>query len=102
MLPFGNCCLDPIANDSCLNRLQLHGDPADAPPRAGSNGIGLPASTRPDHSFWSDPLGIRDLIALQGVKPARRIEDLKADFWPDDEGVDEFIAAVRRWRGKSE
>jgi hypothetical protein len=37
----------------------------------------------------------------QGVKPLTR-EDLKAmaGVWPDDESIDDFIAAVRRWRSE--
>ena len=28
----------------------------------------------------------------------QQLEDLQGDFWPEDESVDEFIEAVRRWR----
>ena len=30
----------------------------------------------------------------------QRLEDLWGDFWPEDESVDDFIHAVRRWRRK--
>jgi hypothetical protein len=40
-----------------------------------------------------------ELAAEQGVKPIASIDDLGADFWPEDESIDEFIAAVREWRG---
>ena len=33
-----------------------------------------------------------------GCEPAQRLEDLWGDFWPEDESVDDFISAVRRWR----
>jgi hypothetical protein len=42
-----------------------------------------------------------DLTALardQGVKPVERFEDLLGDFWPEDEDVDDFIAARRQWQ----
>ena len=47
---------------------------------------------------WDDTPSIEELAAEQGVKPVARFEDLLGDFWPDDEDVDDFIAAVRRWR----
>lgn len=34
----------------------------------------------------------------QGVKPVKDIKDLVGDFWPEDESIDDFIAAVREWR----
>ena len=33
-----------------------------------------------------------------GREPVQRLEDLWGDFWPEDESVDDFISAVRRWR----
>jgi hypothetical protein len=33
-----------------------------------------------------------------GCEPVQRLEDLWGDFWPEDESVDDFISAVRRWR----
>ena len=33
-----------------------------------------------------------------GCEPLQRLEDLWGDFWPEDESVDDFISAVRRWR----
>ncbi len=44
------------------------------------------------------PRTLRELAAEQGVRPVERFEDLVGDFWPEDETVDEFIAAVRQWR----
>ena len=44
---------------------------------------------------------IPDLDALaeeQGVAPIGDIDELVADFWPEDESVEDFTAAVRRWR----
>jgi hypothetical protein len=49
------------------------------------------------YSFEAVP----DLDALaiaQGVRPIEDIDELVADFWPEDESVEDFIAAVRRWR----
>jgi hypothetical protein len=44
-----------------------------------------------------------DLLALaieQGVRPVTDFDNLLGDFWPEDEKADEFVAAVRRWRGE--
>lgn len=38
------------------------------------------------------------LAAEQGVKAADDFDTLLGDFWPEDEGADEFVAALRRWR----
>jgi hypothetical protein len=40
------------------------------------------------------------LAEQQGVKPVERFEDLLGDFWPEDESIDDFIAAVRQWRAE--
>jgi hypothetical protein len=38
------------------------------------------------------------LVARQGVPPVNNLDDLVGGFWPEDEAVDDFIAAVRQWR----
>ena len=40
-----------------------------------------------------------ELIAAQGVRFPRDPRDLLGDFWPEDENIDDFLAAVREWRG---
>lgn len=40
-----------------------------------------------------------ELIAAQGVTFPRDPRDLLGDFWPEDESIDEFLAAMRQWRG---
>ena len=49
---------------------------------------------------WMPPEELSQLAAAQGVVPVADIAKLRGDFWPDDEGVDEFVATVRRWREK--
>ena len=39
-----------------------------------------------------------ELAKQQGVGPVRSIEDLKGDFWPEEESVDEFLEWVRAIR----
>lgn len=44
---------------------------------------------------------VPDLDALaeeQGVAPIEDIGELVADFWPEDESLEDFMAAVRGWR----
>jgi hypothetical protein len=40
----------------------------------------------------------RALAAQQGTGPITDLDQLVGDFWPEDETVDELIAAVRAWR----
>lgn len=42
------------------------------------------------------------LAAEQGVRPIEDFESLKADFWPKDESVDDFVRTVRERRRDSE
>jgi len=35
----------------------------------------------------------------QGVKPISDAHELLSDCWPEDESIDDFLAAVREWRG---
>jgi len=41
---------------------------------------------------------VETLAAQQGVVPIVDPADLLGDFWPEEDSIDEFIAAVRRWR----
>ncbi|MFN0104293.1 MAG: hypothetical protein ACKV2U_19680 [Bryobacteraceae bacterium] len=40
-----------------------------------------------------------ELTREQDVTPVSDARELLGDFWPEDESVDDFIAAVRAWRG---
>lgn len=42
------------------------------------------------------------LAAEQDVKPADDFDALHRDFWPEDEGVDDFVTALRGWRREPE
>lgn len=39
-----------------------------------------------------------NLAANQEVEPADDFDALLGDFWPEDEGADEFVIALRGWR----
>ncbi|MGA2591735.1 MAG: hypothetical protein ABSH32_17620 [Bryobacteraceae bacterium] len=40
-----------------------------------------------------------ELIAAQGLTFPRAPKDLLGDFWPEEESIDGFLAAMREWRG---
>jgi hypothetical protein len=48
--------------------------------------------------FWAPPPHLEALAAQQGVSPIQSLAELTADFWPEDESADDFIASVRQWR----
>jgi hypothetical protein len=43
--------------------------------------------------FWELPT-LEELADEQGIEPVERLEDLVSGFWPDDESVDDFLAAI--------
>jgi len=42
---------------------------------------------------------IDELIADQRVVFPRDPHDLLGDFWPEEESIDDFLTALREWRG---
>jgi hypothetical protein len=44
---------------------------------------------------------IEELIVEQGVVFPRDPHELLGDFWPQDESIDDFLTAMREWRGHS-
>lgn len=36
-----------------------------------------------------------ELAEVQGVAPVESLESLRADFWPDDLSVDDFLSLIR-------
>ena len=55
----------------------------------------LPAAP-PSPDFWRD-VDMHVLAKLQGVGPVDDFDALLGG-WPEDESIDDFIAAVREWR----
>jgi len=55
------------------------------------------ASNDPRFSFDAHPT-IEELVAQQGKKPVADISMLIGG-WPEDEPVEDFIAALHEWRG---
>ena len=44
---------------------------------------------------------LEQLAAEQGVQPITDFDSLRADFWPEDESVDDFVRTVRERRRDS-
>ena len=42
---------------------------------------------------------IEELLAVQGLTFPRDPGDLIGNFWPEEESIDDFLAAMREWRG---
>jgi hypothetical protein len=42
---------------------------------------------------------VDELAAAQGVTFPWDPRDLVVNFWPEDESIDDFVAAMREWRG---
>ena len=57
-----------------------------------------PSARRTGWDFFGESPDLETLARQQGVKVHATFEELLGDFWPEDESVDDFIAAVRRWR----
>lgn len=49
-------------------------------------------------SFEANPT-LDELIAQQGKGPIEDTQILHGDFWPEDEPVEDFLKALREWRG---
>ena len=45
---------------------------------------------------------IQELKLAQGTIPTSDPRELFGDFWPEDENIDDFLAALREWRGHTE
>ena len=55
-------------------------------------------SNDPRINFFATPT-IDEIVAQQGKEPIADPRSLLGDFWPEDEPVEEFLSALRRWRG---
>jgi len=42
---------------------------------------------------------VDELIAAQGLTFPRDPKDLLGSFWPEEESIDDFLTAMREWRG---
>ena len=61
-----------------------------------------PAAHQPTNRHgrtFRDSASLEQLIAEQGVTPIQNIDELAGDFWPEDEGPDDFVNWLRKERG---
>jgi hypothetical protein len=42
---------------------------------------------------------VEQLMAEQGTGPIRDTAVLHGDFWPEEESIEDFLAALHEWRG---
>ena len=42
---------------------------------------------------------LEELASAQGLTFPRDPHDLIGNFWPDEECIDDFLRAIREWRG---
>lgn len=59
--------------------------------------VRITVETLPTPNFWAG-VTVAELAEAQGVGAIEDLDDLKGDFWPDDEAIDDFIKTVREWR----
>jgi hypothetical protein len=55
-------------------------------------------SNDPLTNFDASPT-LEELIAQQGKGPVTDLAALHGDFWPEDERIEDFLAALHEWRG---
>lgn len=55
-----------------------------------------PAGTR--YSATGHP-SIEELMAEQGTVPITDVRVLHGNFWPEEESIEDFLAALYEWRG---
>ena len=54
------------------------------------------------YSAWVIKIGLSsmdEIIAQQGKGPITDVSDLHGDFWPEEESIEDFLAAVHESRG---
>jgi len=52
----------------------------------------------PRYNFDADP-SLDEIIAQQGKGPISDLSVLHGDFWPEEESIEDFLAALDEWRG---
>ena len=55
-------------------------------------------SNDPRVSFEADP-SLDELVTQQGKGSISDLSLLSGDFWPEEESIDDFLAALHEWRG---
>jgi hypothetical protein len=55
-------------------------------------------SNDPRYNFDADP-SLDEIIAQQGKGPIPDLSVLHGHFWPEEESIEDFHAALHEWRG---
>jgi hypothetical protein len=55
-------------------------------------------SKDPRYNFDADP-SLDEIIAQQGKSPITDLSELHGDFWPEEESIEDFLAALHEGRG---
>jgi hypothetical protein len=55
-------------------------------------------SNDPRCNFDANP-SLEELIAQQGKRPITDVAVLHGNFWPEEESIEDFLAALSEWRG---
>jgi len=55
-------------------------------------------SSDPQHAFEANPT-LDEIIEQQGKGPITDVAVLHGNFWPEDEPIEDFLAALHEWRG---
>jgi len=55
-------------------------------------------SNDPRYNFYANPT-LDEIAEQQGKGPITDVSKLIGDFWPEDEPIEDFLAALREWRG---
>jgi len=55
-------------------------------------------SKGPYFDFDADP-SLDEIVAQQGKGPITDLSELHGEFWPEDERIEDFLAALHDWRG---
>lgn len=55
-------------------------------------------AAEPSTGFHETQTDLDALVRSAGAAPLTNFDGLVADFWPEDESADDFIASVRGWR----
>ncbi len=66
--------------------------------RGGRSPVAANPSVAATYSATGHP-PVEELMAQQGTGPITDVRLLRGDFWPEEESVEDFLAALHEWRG---
>jgi hypothetical protein len=55
--------------------------------------------TRGDLDAMDRRSTVLEIASRRGIKPIQSIEELRGNFWPEEDDLDDFLVEWRRWRG---